>query len=40
VAPFNGKPDVETLKLKFSAPGEEVTAPQRVFVVPAAPAQE
>jgi hypothetical protein len=38
VSPLNGKPEVETFKLKLSAPGEEVTAPQQVLVVPAGPA--
>ena len=37
--PFNGKPQVEPLKLKFSAPGAEVTAPQQVFVSRMAVAQ-
>jgi len=35
----NGKPQVETLKLKLSAPGAEVTSPQQVLVVPGGPAQ-
>ena len=39
---FNGKPQVETMKLKFSVPGSEVDAPQQVFVghVTAGPASE
>ena len=32
VVPFNGKPQVETMKLKFSSPGNEVNSPQQVFV--------
>ena len=32
VVPTNGKPEVESLKLKFKAPGAEVDAPQQVFV--------
>jgi hypothetical protein len=32
VTSFNGKPQVDTMKLKFSVPGEEVDAPQQVFV--------
>jgi hypothetical protein len=32
---LKGKPEVETFKLKLSAPGEEVDVPQQVFVVPA-----
>jgi len=34
-APLVGKPGVETLKLKLSAPGTEVDTPQLVFVAPA-----
>ncbi|MGD0890115.1 MAG: hypothetical protein ABR923_01180 [Terracidiphilus sp.] len=33
-SPLKGKPEVETLKLKLSAPGTEVSAPQQVLVVP------
>jgi hypothetical protein len=33
-SPLKGKPEVETLKLKLSAPGAEVNAPQQVLVVP------
>jgi hypothetical protein len=38
-AALNGKPQVETLKLKLSAPGTEVDTPQQVLVAPAAAAQ-
>jgi len=38
-APLNGKPAVEQLSLKLHAPGTEIDAPQRVFMAPAAPAQ-
>jgi hypothetical protein len=31
---LKGKPEVETFKLKLSAPGEEVDVPQQVLVVP------
>src|ERR1700677_1867467 len=34
VSPLKGKPEVETMKLKLSAPGDEVSAPQQVLVVP------
>jgi hypothetical protein len=37
--PFNGKPQVEPMKLKFSAPGADVAAPQQVFVSRPAVAQ-
>ncbi len=30
--PFNGKPQVETMKLNFKAPGMDVSSPQQVFV--------
>ena len=33
VTPLKGKPEIDNLKLKFKAPGEEVDAPQQVFVV-------
>jgi len=36
VAPLKGKPEVETFKLKLTAPGADVTSPEQVFVVPAA----
>jgi hypothetical protein len=36
---LTGKPQVETLKLKFSAPGAEVDSPQQVIVYPAPPAR-
>ncbi|MGD0548815.1 MAG: hypothetical protein ABR991_13500 [Terracidiphilus sp.] len=36
---LTGKPKIEELKLKFSAPGAEVDAPGQVMVYPAAPAQ-
>jgi hypothetical protein len=32
LVPIKGKPEVETLKLKFKVPGAEVDAPQQVFV--------
>jgi len=35
VAPLNGKPEVENFKLKLSALGEEIDAPQQVFITPA-----
>jgi hypothetical protein len=34
-SPLNGKPQVEEMKLKLSAPGTEIDAPQQVYVVPA-----
>jgi hypothetical protein len=34
---LGSKPEVETLKLKLSAPGTEVDTPQQVLVVPATP---
>jgi hypothetical protein len=37
--PLSGKPGVEEMKLKLHAPGTEIDAPERVFVVPAAAAQ-
>jgi hypothetical protein len=40
VSRLGGKPEVETLKLKLSAPGTEVDTPQQVLVVPVAPAQK
>lgn len=40
ITPLNGKPEVETLKLKLTAPGDEVDAPQQVLVVPAPAAQK
>jgi len=36
---LRGKPEVESLKLKLSAPGAEVDAPQQVQVSPAEPVQ-
>jgi hypothetical protein len=39
VTPMKGKPEVETLKLKLSAPGDEVDAPKQVLVMPGAAAQ-
>jgi hypothetical protein len=39
-APLNGKPQVESFKLKISAPGVDVDAPQQVIVVPAASAEK
>lgn len=40
VVPSNGKAQVETFKLKFKAPGTEVSAPQQVFVAGQTVAQE
>jgi hypothetical protein len=37
---LTGKPQVETLKLKLSAPGTEINSPGQVMVYPAAPAQK
>jgi hypothetical protein len=37
---LGSKPEVETLKLKLSAPGTEVDTPQQVLVVPTAPGQK
>lgn len=34
VSPFDGKPEVETLKVKLSAPGSDIVTPQKVLVVP------
>jgi hypothetical protein len=34
--PMNGKPEVEEMRLKLHAPGTEINAPQRVFMVPEA----
>jgi hypothetical protein len=34
VSPLKGKAEVETMKLKLSAPGDEVSAPQQVLVAP------
>ena len=34
VAPLKGKPEIESMHLKLSAPGTEVTAPNQVYVVP------
>jgi hypothetical protein len=39
-APLNGKPEVETFKLKLTAPGADVEAPQQVLVAPSASAKE
>jgi hypothetical protein len=39
VAPMKGKPEIDNLKLKFKAPGEEVDVPQQVFVVNSGVAQ-
>jgi hypothetical protein len=40
VTPLNGKARVASLKLKLSAPGTEVNAPELVMVFPIAPAQK
>jgi len=37
---LNGKPQVETLKLKLSAPGAEINSPGQVMVYPATSAQK
>jgi hypothetical protein len=37
---LTGKPQVETLKLKLSAPGTEINSPRQVMVYPAAAAQK
>ena len=37
---LTGKPKIEELKLKFSAPDAEVDSPQKVIVYPAAVAQK
>jgi hypothetical protein len=39
VTATNGKPEVETFKLKLSAPGDDVSAPQKVLVAPGAQMQ-
>ena len=39
-APLRGKAQVETLKVKVSAPDIKVTAPKQVWVAPAGPATE
>jgi hypothetical protein len=39
VAPMKGKPEIDNLKLKFKAPGEEVNVPQEVFVMNSGVAQ-
>jgi len=38
-APVGGKPDVASFKLKLTAPGADVTAPQEVLLVPAGTAE-
>jgi hypothetical protein len=38
--PSNGKPQVDTFKLKFKAPGADVAAPQQVFVAGPTVAQD
>ena len=38
-SPLNGKPAVETLKLKLSAPGTEIDTPQQVYMTPAGASQ-
>ena len=40
VTPLKGKPEVQTMKLKFNAPGATVDAPQQVFVAQPGLAQE
>ena len=36
----SGKAEIESLKLKLSAPGTEIDAPQQVVVFPVTPAQK
>jgi hypothetical protein len=36
VVPLKGKPEVESMHLKLSAPGTEVNSPQQVYVIPQA----
>jgi len=38
--PTNGKPQVETFKLKLKTPGADVAAPQQVFVAGPTVAQD
>ena len=40
VVPMKGKPEVQSVKLKFKAPGAEVDAPQQVFVARPGVAQD
>lgn len=40
VSPAKGKPEVESMKLKLSAPGDSIESPKQVLVVPAAATQE
>jgi len=40
VSSLNGKPQIESMKLKLSAPGTEVDSPRQVMVYPAATAQK
>jgi hypothetical protein len=40
VTPLKGKAEVETMKLKLSAPGDDVSAPNQVLVVPATRPQQ
>jgi hypothetical protein len=40
VTPLKGKPEVETMKLKLSAPGDDVSAPNQVIVAPATGPQQ
>jgi hypothetical protein len=40
VSPLKGKAEVETMKLKLSAPGDNVNAPSQVLVVPAGGPQQ
>jgi hypothetical protein len=40
VSPLKGKAEVETMKLKLSAPGDEVNAPSQVLVAPATGPQQ
>jgi hypothetical protein len=40
VSSLNGKPEIESLKLKLSAPGTEIDSPGQVMVYPAASAQK
>ena len=40
VCSLNGKPQVESMKLKLSAPGTEVDSPRQVMVYPSGSAQK
>jgi hypothetical protein len=38
--PFDGKPDVERMKLKLSVPGSDISSPEQVFVAHPGPVQD